>query len=165
MTARAIRRWPLTRLPHLLGRADAHVVAIYLGLVGDLDGHIVLFLQPRTARRLIGRLFGSPGRWREDPMVDSALGEVGNITASSFLSALADQRRLDLRPTPPVVIEDLVGAILDGLLADVAGIGDTVLTIEVVLTWRESELRGTLLVLPRPPAVEGMLQVFGETDG
>lgn len=94
-------------------------------------------------------------------MVNSALGEVGNITVSSFLSALADRRQLDLRPTPPIVVDDLAGAILDAIVADVVGDLDSIMTIEVDLNWGGVRSGGTLLIIPRPSAESNMFHVLG----
>ena len=49
----------------------------------------------------------------------SVMGEMGNITGSFFLNALADATNLTLAPSPPAVMVDMAGAILDIALAEI----------------------------------------------
>jgi chemotaxis protein CheY-P-specific phosphatase CheC len=87
---------------------DAEVVmtGIYLGMGGDVTGHVVLLLAPADARALVAPLIADldpPADRREDLLL-SALGEVGNITASGLLNALADAARLRIGPSCPAVV-------------------------------------------------------------
>ena len=163
--ALGLRQWPLHRLPRALGHPSARVVGIYLGLLGDLDGHVMLLLRPRTAQHVVARLLGAPQRaTTEDPLVSSALGEVGNVAVSSFLSVIADMGRFSVRPTPPVVVHDLAGAVLDGIVGDILDHDDLVIAIEVVLEWGGQRGSGALLVFPRPGTLARALQALGASS-
>jgi chemotaxis protein CheC len=50
----------------------------------------------------------------------SALAEAGNVAGSFFLTTIADWAGLALPPTPPVIIHEMCGAILDTLAAELA---------------------------------------------
>lgn len=160
MIPHLIRRCPTLALPRLLGRPSVPVVGIYLGFSGDLDGHVVLLLRRRGANHLAARLLGEC-RDRHDPLVRSALGEVGNITVSSFLGILADRRHLALRPTPPIVVDDTAGAILDGIVADLAGLVDEAPVVEVTIVCGTIRAGGTLVILPRPTSGPSVLGALG----
>ena len=65
------------------------------------------------------------------PLERSALGEVGNVTASLFLNAIADATGLSLRPSPPAVVMDMVGAIIDIIVIASGAVADEILLLEV----------------------------------
>jgi chemotaxis protein CheC len=50
----------------------------------------------------------------------SALAEAGNVAGSFFLTTMAERAGLTLPPTPPVVIHEMCGAILDTVAAELA---------------------------------------------
>ena len=51
---------------------------------------------------------------------DSALGEIGNILGTSYLNALSMMTGLSLLPSPPMLVTDLLGAIVASVLAQTA---------------------------------------------
>ena len=85
-----------------------------------------------------------------DEMEESAMGEVGNIMGSFFLNALSDATGLMLQPSPPAVMMDMAGAILDVALADILGDSDDALVVETSFSTEDRQIEGTLLVMPSP---------------
>ena len=98
------------------------VVAVYLGVEGDLHGHILMAYSESMALGLVDMLMGQPeGTTTELGELEiSALAEAGNVAGSFFLTTIADWSGLTLPPTPPVVIREMCGAILDTLAGELA---------------------------------------------
>lgn len=138
------------QVPGLLGRPDAVVVAIYLKISGDVNGHIMLILSPEAADELVTMLMGARerGKLELQDMERSALGEVANVTGSFFLSALADRINLAIHPSPPAVMIDMVGAVLDIPLAPLALSMEDVLIIDTWFIDNERQIKSLFLVLP-----------------
>ena len=145
--------------PELLGGAEAQAVAVYLQIRGAAPGHMVLVYTPETAIDLVDLLLDQPmGTTKElGEMELSALGEMGNIMGSFFLNTLADTTGLDLQPTPPAVLMDMAGSVLDMALAEIMLEVDELLIVDTVFGTEDRQIHGTFLVLPSPALVWHLL--------
>jgi chemotaxis protein CheC len=124
---------PLCEVPYRVGGPETEAVGIYLQVQGDLPGHVMLILPYQDAFRLVDLLFEAQegATMQLGPLERSALGEVGNVTASLFLNAIADATGLSLRPSPPAVVMDMVGAIIDIIVIASGAVADEILLLEV----------------------------------
>ena len=152
MTAVSARQIPVDEVPDLFGGREQVAVAVYLAVTGATDGHMFLVYPPKTAMSLVDLLMGEePGTTVEiTEMEASALGEMGNIMGSFYLNALSDLSGLVLMPSPPAVIMDMAGAILDVALADILTESEEVLVVEAVFATEDQKINGNFLVLPSP---------------
>jgi len=150
MSSLSLKQVPASEAPNLVGGADKMVIGIYLAFEGDATGHLMLVHQPDVALSIIDMLLGNaPGTTRDlNEMEQSALGEMGNIIGSSFLNAIADALDLSLRPSPPEVILDMAGAILDVAFAEILQHSDDVIVAETSFGTSDRQARGTFLVIP-----------------
>lgn len=141
---------PVASAADLLGGSEELTVGIYLGVSGSATGHMVLVYQPSVAYDFVDMLMGNPlGSTKVlDEMERSALGEMGNVMGSFFLNSLADATGLTLNPSPPAVMMDMAGAIMDVALADVLRETDQALVVEASFGTEDSQSTGTFLVLP-----------------
>jgi chemotaxis protein CheC len=117
-----VRMVALSHLSMVAGDPERAVVAVYLGIEGDLQGHILMAFSETMALGLVDMLLGEPeGTTTElGEMEISALAEAGNVAGSFFLTTIADWSGLMLPPTPPVVIHEMCGAILGTLAGELA---------------------------------------------
>ena len=152
MTAISARQIPVDEIPDLFGGREKVAVAVYLAVSGDAEGHMFLVYPPETAMSLVDLLMGQePGTTVEiSEMEASALGEMGNIMGSFYLNALSDASGLVLMPSPPAVIMDMAGSILDVALADILQESDDALVVEAVFSTKDQKINGNFLVLPSP---------------
>lgn len=134
-------------VPGIAGGPAAVVVAVYLGIEGDLNGHLVFLFDVRDACRLADLMFGQAlGTFRAaDEIVLSALAEAGNVCGSSFMNALANQTGLKVIPTTPAVITDMAGAILQTVVTELYLSEDEALIIE---TGFSKDVTGHFLLIP-----------------
>lgn len=117
-----VRMVDLSRLSMVAGDPERAVVAVYLGVEGDLRGHILMAYSESMALGLVDMLMDQPeGTTTElGDLEISALAEAGNVAGSCFLTTIADWAGLTLPPTPPAVVHEMCGAILDTLAAELA---------------------------------------------
>jgi chemotaxis protein CheC len=141
---------PIASAADLAGGADRPVAGVYLTVSGDASGHILLLFPENAAYRLVDVLCELPlGSSSElDEMGKSCLGEVGNITGTSFLIGLSEHTGLLLRPSPPEVVQDMVGAILSTILAELSMVSDEAFVIETEFTEETTSVVGMLLFVP-----------------
>ena len=143
----------------LVGGPEAETAAVYLSGTGPAVGHMVLMYKPQTAFDLIDMLMGEPQGVTKSlgEFEASALAEVGNIVGSFFLNALSDATGLDLRVSPPSVLMDMAGAVLDAILAEIMTETDEALVVEAVFGTVGREISGTFLTIPTPALQEALL--------
>lgn len=150
LTSMKARQIAVKDAAELVGGPEETAAAIYLSISGPASGHMIVIYQPKTAFELIDMLMDEPvGTTTElGEMEQSVLGEMGNIFGSFFLNALGDATNLDLRISPPAVMMDMAGAILDAVLADIMLEMDEALVLETVFGTKDKQINGSFLCLP-----------------
>ena len=156
---------PLAQIALLLGGPEVEAVGIYLQAHGELNGQIMLVMPYENALRIVDFMMEEPrGTTKRLGVLErSALGELGNVTGTSFLNAIASLIGLGSLPTPPAMIVDMVGAILDIITSVVAQAGDHALMFSAELATDDGEEIANFWMVPDPEMVEaftkwGLLQ-------
>ncbi len=155
-----IRLVPMNDIPTLLGGPEEEAVGIYLQAQGDIQGQIMLIMPYDKALELVDMLMEQPlGTTQQLGSLErSALAEVGNMTASFFLNAVAKRLHLDIRPSPPAVMVDMVAAILDIVAAISGGISEHVLLMQGAFMRDGREVEVNFWVLPDPGALSAFVE-------
>lgn len=132
----------------LLGKTDETVTAVLLKIRGEAPGMIFLLFPPASAFSLSRLLRGQPKSEHTvlDELDISALKEVGNILSGASLTALSRFVDLNLLQSVPDTATDMLGALFDGLLAELGQLSDIVLVFRVSFSV-ESEINGQLFFL------------------
>ena len=155
-----VRQCPVKNVPDLFGGPESYVVGIYLTVSGDATGHIVMVYQPEIAFVLIDLLMGNAqgSTQKIEEIEQSALGEIGNITGSFFLNSLSDNVGPSFRPSPPGVIVDMIGAILDIPLTSIMQKYDYVSIVEAVYGTNDRQINGKFMVMPNTDLLDVILK-------
>lgn len=147
--------------------AEQIKTGIYLGIGGDIEGHFIMLLEPDDARSLVEPLIQelavAPAQREE--IMQSAIAEMGNITSSGVLNALADAAHLRIYPSCPAVVTDMAGAILELPMLDIAQYADEALYIETQITMDSVATRGAIAIIPHPDGLEKLIQQLIRTAG
>jgi len=152
VTSMDFRKVPVKDVTELFGGPEALIIAVYLEITGKSNGQMVVVYEPNVAFDLIDLLLCQPqGTTRElSEMERSTLGEVGNIMGSFFLNYISDNTGVSFQPSPPAVMMDMAGAILDATLAGLMEFSDDIYIMETVFGTRDRQVSGTFLVMPDP---------------
>jgi chemotaxis protein CheC len=123
---------PILTIPKIVGKPDDDAVGIYLRFTGDVAGQIMMIVPHQKALELADLLMDAPQGTTQHlgTLERSALGELGNLCGSFFLNSIARMVNADFRPTPPAVMVDMVGAILDIVVVTTGGIGEQALLMQ-----------------------------------
>ena len=150
VTGLDLRQYPAKHAAQLLGGPEETVVGIYLTIEGDATGHLMLAHEPSIAFQLIDLQMGQPPGTTTvmGEMEASIMGEMGNITGSFFLNALADATNLTLTPSPPAVMIDMAGAILGIALTKIMQEQDDLLVVSADFGTENQPMSGNFLVMP-----------------
>ena len=147
----------------ILGGVEIPVVGLLLNVEGDITGSIMFILKSDAARTLVNILMG---RSLEDckefeEMELSALQEIGNILASSYLSSLSGLTGLNIMPSVPELAIDMAGAILSVPAIQFGTIGDSVLYIETGFFEGSTRVVGDFFLVPDTDSYEVLLKALG----
>ena len=147
-----IKKIPVKDISDMFGGPEAIIVGVYLQICGKTNGHMIAVYKPQTAFDLVDLLLGQPMGSTKDlsEMEQSVLGEVGNIMGSFFLNHIANSTGTELQPSPPAVLMDMAGAILDVATASVLEYSDHTYLIETIFETTDGQVAGTFLVMPIP---------------
>jgi chemotaxis protein CheC len=151
-----IRQVPLQEIATLLGEPENEAVGIYLRSEGQMPGHIMIVIPQEKACELVDLMNSdSPGTTQQLGSLErSALAELGNLTGTFFLNAVARQTGLDLRPSPPAVMVDMIGAILDVIFTEPRGLVDHLLMIQATFLQGDRQARVDFWILPDRDTLE-----------
>jgi chemotaxis protein CheC len=157
---------PIGEVPELVGGPETIVAGVFLRVFGEAPGSI-LFLLPRdSAYALVDTLMQRPYRDSYEQLSEldeSALKEIGNILAGSYLNALAHFTQITLLPSIPALAIDMAGAILSLILIQLGQVGDYALVIETEFSadTDKKEVSGHFFLIPDPGSLNTILNAIG----
>jgi chemotaxis protein CheC len=126
---------PLPEVVSFLGGEETTVGGVYIGIQGDLQGAI-LQVFPGANLPLIDDILHHRPEGTTLAIADidySALSEVGNVLAASFIAAIADATGLAVTPEVPEIAVDMCLPVVDSVLARFALQGEQILLTEAVI--------------------------------
>ena len=153
-------------IPERLGGAEQVLVAIHVRVFGDLRGNLLLTFPPRAAKALLVRMQEPVEELHDLPeMAASALRELGQILASTYLNAVSQVLHRSLVPSVPGLAVDMAGAVVDLLLMELGGLTDDALVLETAFQEIAGPVQGHFFLLPDAAGIEMLVQgVRGHGD-
>jgi chemotaxis protein CheC len=97
----------------------------------------------------------------EDELGRSALREVGNILASSYLNALVEMTGLDLQPEPPTIEIDVLGNLVERSIDASSHPDDPVVLMRSSMTVDAADSSFVFLFVPQLGSVTRLLDALG----
>ena len=88
----------------------------------------------------------------------SAIMEIGNILAGSYVSAISTMTGLNIMLSTPQITIDMVGAILSYPAAQFGEMGDKLLFIEENFLSGENDIKSHLLIMPELNSLNNILK-------
>ena len=148
---------PMADAVGTIGDPEAEYTGVVLGVAGAMPASVLLLFTPRDARLMCGLLGVEAGT----EIGVSALMEIGNIVGTSYINALAEMTGMALEPTPPGVASDMLGAIVETVLAERAGASDMALLLDSSLVVEETDCSVSFLLMPDQGGVDQLLARLG----
>ncbi|CAN7469542.1 chemotaxis protein CheC [Paenibacillus sp. LjRoot153] len=158
-----VRMLPFEEICESVGGAETVVLAIFLRVEGDAPGNMFFILDLDAAKNMLHDLVGLsiPDQEEYSELELSALNEIGNILAGSYLSSLADFTNLNMQPTVPALAIDMAGAILSYGLLQFGQMGDQALLIDTKFLEGENEVQGHFFLIPDPESFGKIFSALG----
>jgi chemotaxis protein CheC len=139
------------------GDPEAVVTAVVMPILGDLDALVMMLFQERDVEGLC-KLLGVDA-YTEVGL--SALGEIGNILGTSYVTALSQMTGIEFEPRPPETATDMLSAIVASVLAAGSGDGDIALLLDSNLIVEGEVCSLSFMLVPTEGGVNELLVRLG----
>lgn len=152
-----------------VGGPDEVLASVFLRVEGDAPGSMFFMLSLDQATSFIKKMIGDESFSFQEPpypeMAISALQELGNILAGSYLTSLAEFTKLSFHPSVPALGIDMAGALISLGLIELGRAGDNAILIDT--TFFEHDLpndnyiQGHFFLLPDPESFQIIFEALG----
>ena len=146
-----------------MGGAEQMIVGLLLSLEGDVTGMMMFLLHENFAKSLLASLLGmdEPLVEEMDEMGYSAIQEVANVMAASYVNAIAEMTGFTINISPPDLCVDMLGAILSVPAIHYANISDKIIFIEDRFSGRNLDAPNHILMIPDVESLNKIMTSLG----
>lgn len=151
-----------------LGGPESLLVGMMLTLEEDVSGMMMFLMKEEFAHMVLNSLLGQSFEsfTEVDEMGLSAMMEIGNIMAASYVNAISQITGLVINISPPDICIDMVGSILSVPAIHFANISDKVIFIEDEFGGdgkTQTNETSNILLIPDVDSLERILEKLGMT--
>lgn len=141
---------------------DEIIVGIFLEIQMDIEGSMMFLMKLDSAQYLVNKLMMRDASYKEefDEMDLSALKEIGNIIAGSYLSALSSMTNLVISPSIPYLAVDMAASVLSVPAIEFGQYGDHALLIQTEFG-DEVMINGYFILMPEQQSYDKILKGLG----
>ncbi len=148
-----------------VGGPENVVLGVLIKLSGDVDGMILYVFNDDLIRNVLKVFFGKDytSVSELDEMDMSALNEIGNIMASSYVNALSSMTSLTIDVSVPSMCVDMAGAILSVPSIEFAQVGNKVLFIDDSFSIGENndKVKSNMILVPEMDSLNKIFERLG----
>ena len=154
----------IQEIANILGGPENQVVGILFTLSKDIEGMMMFILKQEFAHLAVNQLMGRELESFSDfeEMDLSALKEIGNIMAGSYVNAISSLTNFEIGISVPGIAIDMAGAILSVPAIQFGKIGEKVLFIEEEFIGGDREnVNSYLILIPEIDSLHKILKILG----
>lgn len=150
-----------------LGGPETLMVGMMLTLQRDVTGMMMFLMKEEFAHMVLNSLLGQSFEsfTDVDEMSLSAMQEIGNIMAASYVNAISQITGLTIDISPPDITIDMIGSILSVPAIHFANISDKVIFIEDEFAGAgaaaNKDEASNILLIPDVESLERILEKLG----
>ena len=159
----AVRILDYEQVEEEMGGPEQMIVGLLLSLEGDINGMIMLLLHQDFANMMLTSLLGEPmpESGEIDEMCYSAIQEMANIMAASYVNAIAEMTGLSINITVPSMCVDMLGAVLSVPAIHYANISDKIIFINNEFNGIDLHAPNHILLIPDVDSLEKIMTNLG----
>ena len=141
---------------------DEIIVGILMEIKMDIEGSMMFLMRLDSAQYLVNKLMMRDSEYKAefDEMDLSALKEIGNIIAGSYLSALSAMTNLVISPSIPYLAVDMAASVLSVPAIEFGQYGDHALLIETEFG-DDFMINGYFILMPEQESYDKILKGLG----
>lgn len=146
-----------------LGGPENMIVGILFTLKGDVNGMMMFLLEKEFTHTIVNSLLGQELEdfTQIDEMGMSALQEIGNIMAASYVNAIAQLTSLTIDISVPSTCIDMAGAILSVPAICFGNISDDIIMIQDSFNSPNENLVSHILLIPEVESLTKIMTHLG----
>ncbi len=146
-----------------LGGPETMIVGIMLTISGEVNGMMMFLLEKDFAHAIVNDLLGGcfNGFHELDELSISALKEIGNIMAASYVNAIAQLTGLTIDISVPSMTVDMAGAILSVPAIYFADISEKVIFIQDEFNGDAENMTSHILLIPTADSLQRIMRNLG----
>lgn len=147
-----------------LGGAETMTVSVLVSFSGEAEGMIVFLINMEDAKNILSFLVGNEDNEDEDDLSDfkiSAIKEIGNILAASYINSIADLTGLSINLAVPCVAIDMVGALMSVPIIEFGAIGDKLMFIEENFYGENEKLNSNIIMFTEINTLKTIMEKLG----
>ncbi|MDR1558110.1 MAG: chemotaxis protein CheC [Clostridiales bacterium] len=152
-------------IARFLGGPEQIIIGVLVQITGDINGMMMFLVKRESGEILIRSLMGDFAPKKESgdftELELSAMKEIGNILASSYLGSLSGFIQKNVMPSVPLLSIDMANAILSVPAIEFGKTADHALLIESVFETDTDDLAGYFLLIPDVPSLRLILTALG----
>ena len=146
-----------------LGGPESLMVGMMLTLSQDVNGMMMFLMKEEFSHMVLNALLGqSFASFTEvDDMGLSAMQEIGNIMAASYVNAISQISGMTIEISPPDICIDMIGSILSVPAIHFANISDKVIFIEDEFEGTGANEASNILLIPDVDSLDRLIEKLG----
>ncbi|MDD2221116.1 MAG: chemotaxis protein CheC [Clostridia bacterium] len=163
MTVPKLQIIDVNSMTAILGGPENELAGILVNMTGDIQGMLLFLFDKKFICKLINVLLDKDiDKFENITDLDmSAIMEIGNIMAGSYISAISVLTNLSIGLSTPQLAIDMTGAILSYPAAMFGMIGEKLLFIEENFLSGEESIKSHLLIMPEPNSLQLIMESLG----
>lgn len=146
-----------------MGGPEKVITGILVTLCGDIEGMIMFLLEDTFAKVVLGTFLGKENVKviELDEGDFSAIKEMGNIMAGSYLGALSTMTGLTIDMSVPSMTVDMMGAIMNAPMIEFSEVGDKVLFINDGFIIDNIDIKSNIILIPTVQSLDILMKKLG----
>lgn len=145
------------------GGPEKTVVGIIVPIKDDIEGEILFLLENDIVELVVSTFFGTNDidLLNLSPDMTSALTELGNIMAASYVNAIAELTGMKIEVEIPMLSIDMLGAIMSVPAAQMGELSDKLLYIDNLMLIDKVSVKSKMMLLPTVESLDKLLRSLG----
>lgn len=146
---------------NFMGGAEKIVTGIMISFEGEISGLILYIIQKEFVQKIVNTFYlkDLESLLDMDDMDKSAVSEIGNIMAGSYVNAISGLSGITIDISTPSICVDMAGAILSVPAIEYASLGDKVLFINDNFKIAEGSYKCNMILIPD---IDSLGTLFGK---
>ncbi|MBQ8841064.1 MAG: chemotaxis protein CheC [Ruminiclostridium sp.] len=145
------------------GGAEKTIAGILVPITGEVEGEILFLLEEDLVGLVVSTFFGveDVDLLNLTPDMRSALTELGNIMAASYINAIASLTGMTMQVEIPMLSVDMLGAIMSVPAAELGEMSDKLLYIDNLMVIDKVSIKSKMMLLPTVASLDRLLRSLG----
>lgn len=146
-----------------MGGPEKVITGILVTLSVDIEGMIMFLLEDTFAKVVLSTFLGKDNVdvITLDENDISAIKEMGNIMAGSYLGALATMTGMTIDMSTPSMTVDMMGAIMNAPMIEFSEVGDKVLFINDGFIIDKVDIKSNIILIPTVESLDILMKKLG----